>query len=151
MNPILAVDPGKRTGWATYSGIRPYFGEAGFSEFHEMAFAWLDACRHQEKTPLVVCERFVITGGTTKVSRGDTNWSIETIGVLRWITERFGFTFELQGAADAKRFGGDALLRRLGWWTRGSDHARDAGRHLALALARHHPTELDRLLRDAEN
>lgn len=141
MLPILAVDPGKMTGWATYSCGRAVFGEDQFMEFHRRAEAYLlrVPCR-------VICERFVIGGGTVRVARGDTNWSIETIGVLRYLCDREGAPFELQGAADAKRFGTDSLLRRLRWWTPGSDHARDAARHLALTLARHHPSELDRLL-----
>lgn len=144
---ILAVDPGKKTGWAVYDGTTPAFGELGFEEFHDHAHAWLLRSFTEGKPMSVVCERFVIMGSTVTKSRGDTNWSIETIGVLRWLCRRFKFSFELQGASDAKRFGSDNLLRKLDWWTPGSDHARDAARHLALALARHHPSELDAILR----
>jgi hypothetical protein len=137
--PILAVDPGKMTGWATWPG--PTFGQDEFMAFNERAATYLE----RANTTLVVCERFTIHPGTMTVSRGDTNWSIETIGVLRWACHRYGHPFELQGASDAKRFASNELLRQIGWWSRG-DHSRDATRHLCLALGRHAPAELDSLL-----
>lgn len=149
--PILTVDPGKLTGWGVYLDGQATFAHSEFMTFHGQALAWLDNCVVKDYKPLVVAERFVITANTIKKSRGDTNWSIETIGVLRFLCHRYGFDFELQGPSEAKKFGTDALIRKLGWWTRGSDHARDAARHLALALARHYPSELDRLLLDAEH
>lgn len=150
--PILTVDPGKKTGWGVYYGLgTAAFAHSEFEAFHEMAWTWFDNCVARDLQPLVVCERYVITANTVKKSRGDTNWSIETIGVLRFLCKKYRFQFELQGASEAKRFGTDALIRKLGWWTKGSDHARDAARHLALALARHNPSELDRLLLDAEH
>lgn len=139
---ILAVDPGKATGWGYYRDGQVEFGEIPF----DRCAAWADQFLSQAPQLLVVCERFVIMAGTLQTARTETNWSIELIGVLRYLSAKFGHDFELQGAGDAKRFGNDKLLRTLGWWTRGSDHARDAARHAALALARHSAEELDRLL-----
>jgi hypothetical protein len=149
---IVAVDPGKTTGWAILDGpLGIRFGESPFMEFHGRADNYLRLRHDTGHQVRVVCERFVITGGTVTVSRGDTNWSIETIGVVRYLADKYGHLFELQGAGDAKKLGSGELLRRLGWWSRGADHARDAARHLALALARHHPAEFDQLLVRSES
>lgn len=144
---ILAVDPGKATGWAIYREGRAYFGEHSFEDFPGFAWEYLNG----NDPLLVIAERFVIMAGTLQKARTETNWSIELIGVLRFISDMCGHDFELQGAGDAKRLGNDGLLRKLDWWTVGSDHARDAARHVALALARHAPEELDRLLLSSES
>lgn len=144
---ILTVDPGKATGWAILEFGSAYFGEERFEEFPEWAEEFL---RSREAGYLVVAERFVISQGTMTKARTEINWSIELIGVLRYLTRKYGHYLELQGAGDAKRFGSDKLLRRLGWWTPGSDHARDAARHLALALARRDAADLDRRLLSSE-
>lgn len=147
---ILAVDPGRATGWAVLEAGRAYFGEEIFEEFPGWADSFLRSRFDRGCRFLVVAERFVISGGTLTKARGDSNWSIELIGVLRYLARQYGHEFDLQGAGDAKRFGTDRLLRKLGWWTPGSDHARDAARHLALALARRDQADLDRRLLSSE-
>lgn len=131
-------------------GGSAYFGEEGFESFPEWAESFLRSRFDRGCQFYVVAERFVISGGTVTVARGDTNWSIELIGILRYLCRKYGHEFDLQGAGDAKRLGTDKLLRRLGWWTPGSDHARDAARHLVLALARREPNDLDRRLLSSE-
>lgn len=143
---ILTVDPGRATGWGVLEHGSVYFGEESFESFPE----WAEEFLRGRSGFLVAAERFVISQGTVTKARTDTNWSIELIGVLRYLTRKHGHEFLLQGAADAKRFGSDKLLRQLGWWTPGSDHARDAARHLALALARRDPADLDRRLLSSE-
>lgn len=150
MTRILTVDPGRATGWAVLEQGSAYFGEEEFELFPEWAESFLRSRFDKGCRFYVVAERFVISGGTVTVARGDTNWSIELIGVLRYLTRKYGHEFDLQGAGDAKRFGSDKLLRKLGWWTSGSDHARDAARHLALALGRRDPSDLDRRLLSSE-
>lgn len=150
MTRILTVDPGRATGWGVLENGEARFGEEGFESFPEWAEGFLYSAFQRGAEFEVVPERFVISQGTITKARGEANWSIELIGVLRYLARKYGHGFYLQGASDAKRFGTDKLLHRLGWWTPGSDHARDAARHLVLALARHDPTDLDRRLLSSE-
>lgn len=145
MTTILAVDPGGTTGYATFhveqwldpeqrAGSRTH-GEASFEEFEDMAYNWLWSEYRRGVSVTVVCERFVIMPGTMTKSRSEVNWSIETIGLLRFLCRRWGHEFVTQGVGDAKGLATNDLLRRIGWWARGEDHGRDALRHLVLWLA----------------
>ena len=84
---------------------------------------------------VIVCERFIITAQTGKLSQAP--WSLEQIGALRFFAHRLGIPFELQSAADAKRFATEDKLRRAAWARpKGAGHARDAQRHLLVYLVR---------------
>ena len=149
---ILAVDPGRTTGWATYTpglpSAVPSAEQAIDVEFIDRVIPWIADVA--TRTPLrIVVERFVISGGTMRKSRGDENWSIEQIGLLRHHARWAGAEFDLQSAGDAKKFATDARLKEIGWWMKGRDHANDALRHLLLNVARHHPEDLDRMLTTA--
>lgn len=128
---ILAVDPGLRSGLAWWVG-----GDWGTTILDPMptldfAFEELD----NAPVDLVVCESYTITAQTAKLSA--QNWSLELIGALRWQCYTAGVEFHLQKPADAKNFVPDARLRQLDMWSPGTeDHARDATRHLILALAK---------------
>ena len=83
-----------------------------------------------------MCESYVITASTLRKTRGE-NWSLESIGALRWMANKHRVEFVLQTPADAKRFADDRKLKAAGWYfpTPGG-HANDAARHLMLYLAR---------------
>lgn len=130
---MLTVDPGKITGWVLSRGADIIgVGEAPHLEFLTFAF---DEAR--AGLDLLVCEAFIIGPETLKKSRGE-NWSLEQIGALRWMAHAVGAgaQFVLQRPSDAKTTVTDDLLHALDWWHVGSDHARDALRHLALYLMR---------------
>lgn len=127
---VLAVDPGLRSGWACWSGGD---FQTGICDPMEL----LDFCseRMGYQPDLLACEAYKITARTAKLSA--QNWSLELIGALRWMCHRSSVPFVLQTPAEAKSFVPDQRLRDLGMWTPGKeDHARDATRHLVLALAK---------------
>jgi hypothetical protein len=136
---LVTCDPGKKTGWAALdtSNMASYTsGEMPFMDFLTWTWGWLP----QMHDAHIACERFVITGGTVRKSRGDLNWSIESVGVLRFMGAVLNVGFELQNAADAMKFCDDQRLRDVGWWFKGGDgHANDAGRHMLLLIARRWP------------
>lgn len=137
---IIAVDPGKTTGFSIHvPGNAPVTSEVPWLDFIDDAYKYVVVSK---QITTVVCERFVVSGRTVRVGRGDENWSAETIGALRWLCHRAGATFELQSASDAKKFAPDQRLRDVGWWTPGKQHANDASRHLLLYLARLDPALL---------
>jgi hypothetical protein len=152
MTTILSVDPGGTTGWCTFDAERfmserigPVPAEAEFADFLIRADHWLAS----NDRVTVVCERYVVSMETVKKSRGDVNWSMESIGVLRHLCRKYGHTFVLQNVADAKKLASNELLKQVGWWARGQDHGRDAIRHLILWLATNRPDVFKLLVQGA--
>lgn len=138
---IVAVDPGKITGVATWTPGR-------MSSWQEPTWYAIDriwTALDDGVVDVVVCEAYIITAATLRKTRGE-NWSLESIGALRWMSRRHGVEFVLQAPADAMRFADDAKLRRAEWYrpTPGG-HANDAARHLMTYLARN-DQELFKLL-----
>lgn len=140
---VVAVDPGKMTGVALVR-VTSIIKHYGF-EFPEDAAVdyYLDEIPVVLHNPLsdegveVVCESIIISTATAKKSQ-DVQASIRQIGVLQHLCRRKGIKFTLQPPSD-QAFGTDELLRALGWWTVGSDHARSASRHAAKYLAQTDP------------
>jgi len=139
---ILAVDPGKTTGWAfknTAEFSVPYTllegelpiqtGEYEWYEFLQRYESWIRA-GHIDVT---VCESFIITRETLKKTR--QNWSLEAIGAMRYLSMERGKEFVLQSPGEAKGFATPDKLKKLGWWPAGEDHAQDAARHLLTYVA----------------
>lgn len=136
---IFACDPGLRTGWASWvdgavqSGITDPMETGDVLEaFIEQTLAW------GAKPVEIVFESYTVTSQTAQKSQ--QHWSLELIGVGRWLARKHFVKFvePLQSPADAKRFCPDARLRAMNLWVPGGpDHERDARRHLVLRLAKH--------------
>lgn len=144
---IVGVDPGKMTGWASYrcSGDSFTSRQDPQDAFVDVIVPWIESTAWRTDV-LVICERFVVSSGTVRKSRGDENWSAEQIGVLRHTCRRYGVPFELQSPSDAMKFATNDRLKEIGWHLPGRDHANDAARHVLLGVARHRPLEVQRLL-----
>ena len=128
MSNILAIDPGKLSGWAYLSGDGSFF-QSGELDFAGIA-ALVEEYGRKPSVQLVV-ERFVI--GTTTGKRPDSNWSLEIIGLARWASILSGNPLVIQAPGNAKKFGLDGRLKVMGWWYKGgAGHANDAARHLLL-------------------
>lgn len=151
---ILAVDPGKMTGWAWYTGdpYRPIFGQTlGRHDFYgqveSMLFHELDV----ESIEIVV-ESYTITPASAKMSAQYDPLMI--IGALEKLARDNAWKFTLQPPSHAKRFMTNEALKKLGWWMSGAkyEHAMDAARHLGLYMVESkHPDAdaiLSRLLRE---
>lgn len=131
---VLAVDPGLRSGWALWcpDALDPPWEARVYDPMPLLAFTEQEL---DHGLNLVVCEAYRITAATAQKSQ--QHWSLELIGALRWLAYKAGVEFVLQTPAEAKSFVPDQRLRDLGMWTPGKeDHARDATRHLVLALAK---------------
>lgn len=137
---VLAVDPGKMTGYVIYQDGKRTEGEAPAEEFVKIAEKLIET----KEIDSVVCERFIISSQTGKLSQAA--WSLEQIGVLKYLCEKHGAPFTLQNAADAKLFASEDRLKTLKWSKpKGAGHARDAQRHLLLYLVKNDLID-DRLL-----
>lgn len=126
---IVAVDPGKTTGWAVYYEGAFSSGEMEdhmlFADFFEGS---LTMGPDFAKPTAIVCEDYIVTPETIKKSR--QNYSLELIGILRWFSHQAEIPFKLQTPAQAKKFATDDKLKKLDWFKGGKGHADDASRHL---------------------
>lgn len=130
MHNILAIDPGKLSGWALYNQDTQHFssGELEFIGIGRM----LENLAPRGDLQTVV-ERFSI--GTTTGKRPGANYPLEVIGLARYFSTKSGNPLKLQAPGDAKAFATNARLMAMGWWHQGgAGHANDAARHLMLYL-----------------
>lgn len=132
---VIGMDPGKLTGIAVHDGQR--ITDAWEAPL-DTALDWL-AHRVAQVQPgrlIVASERFIISGGTTRKSRGKINWSIEGNGVARALCRWYYHKYVDQDASAAKNFAPNDALRGADYYVRGCEgHANDAIRHVLLARA----------------
>lgn len=129
---IWSFDPGETTGWchlSVHEGTVSHFsyGETDHIGVGNMLFenqALATAAKKSEIELVFVCESYVQRPG-----KSPAPWSLETIGLLRYWTERNGVPFILQQPAEAKSLIKNDTIKRAGLWVVGQDHARDAVRH----------------------
>lgn len=139
---VLVVDPGPHVGVALYDSesglLNPVPYERGRANGMFNAFEAEPVLLYQEVEGWIHwCNVLVVEGFRISGPRATSaNETIEMIGVLRFLAARHGKTFVEQTPTDAMTFVSGDKLKRLGWWTRGSDHARAASKHLVLYLAR---------------
>lgn len=125
---VLAVDPGKTTGWCLWDKDT---GDLKFGEEQQFEFcSRAEALIADKSLDAVVCEAFIITVATAKKTQAP--WSLEIIGLLRYLCEKYEVPFILQTPSDAKRFSTNEKLKSIGWYVRGQGHATDSHRHLLL-------------------
>lgn len=140
---IIAVDPGKTTGFAviSYSGEAPALVVSKELAAYPFAMALSDELRaaREAGSPVeLVCERFIINAQTIKNSQAP--FSIEQIGIMKYVAYSNGHDPEkiyFQSPSDAKKLFTNDALKKLGFWhTGGGGHALDAMRHGLLRLAK---------------
>lgn len=73
----------------------------------------------------VVCEKFTITNKTA--SNSQAPWSLEVTGLVRWYTERYGFSLYQPRPSETMSLISNDVLKRAGLYVKG-EHARDAAR-----------------------
>jgi hypothetical protein len=131
---ILAVDPGKTTGLALFDGHSLTAWQAETWDAVEQVERFLD--RAAQLDDVLIVESFVIGQATLRKGRGE-NWSLESIGAIRYLHRRMGepCILHFQQASSVMRFATNEKLRAVGWWTQGQEHARDATRHILTYLA----------------
>lgn len=144
---VLAIDPGGHVGVACYDAQGGFLGREGFRAFEQTPAELYDVLDNWiEWAEIVVVEGFIITGRRAR----DSNLTIEMIGVVKYLAARWNRRVVEQKPGDAPRFVTNDMLKNLGWWTTGSDHARSATKHLVLYLARTGVLREELLLSDAE-
>ena len=121
------------TGWAYLSREDNVFA-SGQSEFLEICDFVYEQGRLHRSELVLVAESFMI--GPQTVKNTQAPWSLEVIGVARYVSQHFTKRdLVLQAPASAKRFASDARLKHMDWYKPGKGHANDASRHLLTVLA----------------
>lgn len=148
---LLSVDPGLATGVCFLDISLPDPVILWTDEIDEASLAFRveeilsEGCVDGKNTVEVVVEKFTITPQTGKLSSAP--WSLEHIGVIRYLCRKYNATFLLQTPADAKNFVPNERLKALGLWHRGGEgHALDALRHAVLYMVRKRGWRPDNLL-----
>lgn len=139
---IIAVDPGKMTGWASFTLGEFHSGQTESAPY----LMWFDETLQRGIRPIIVCEDFIYTAATAKKTR--QTWSTESIGVLRFLSAKYGLTFTLQAPVDAKKFATNDKLKSMDWYTpTKGGHANDAARHLLLYCVKNNLIDPRQLLK----
>lgn len=126
---VLWLDPGRTTGWATiHCDETEYSCDAGETDFQGIGSLIDDFCRHYGDTALVGYESYLGRGGTPKYAH-------EVIGVARYLANRSGTRIAEAPAAN-RVIVTLPMIQALGCYSRGEQHANDAGRHLVAWLLR---------------
>lgn len=133
---VVTFDTGFQTGVAYWNALER--SHRAWDAPYEEAMDWFDDWSAGTAFPIglvVIAERITISATTHK--KGDQVLSsVEQIGALKHLSRRRGFKYVgKQTPAEAKSFSNDGKLKAMGWWTVGTDHARDASRHLMLYLS----------------
>lgn len=154
---VMAVDPGKATGFAmcllepddTILDVRAweqYTHETACRDMRDFMpwsrFSDRLYSENQEVTRYdLVMEDFRISMGTARKTQA--RWSLELIGVGRWMCDENACSFYLQQPAEAKTFAPDERLKQMDsivsgfWHPTSGGHANDALRHLLFWLVKH--------------
>lgn len=129
---ILGVDPGKKSGVALLDLLLETCEgeEVAFDAYGSYLESLVDKYR-----PAVVSEAFVMNANTIKNTQAP--WSLEAIGVARYMAGKYGCPFEVQPQSSAKRFATDERLKRLGWRRPGKGHLADGQRQALLFAVRY--------------
>lgn len=126
---IVGADPGKMTGLTTYDTLNGTSAIAELPAFNAVRYVW----NVIEGAPVVVCcERYDITGQTSKKSRQHD--ALKVTGALEYKCLMHGAKFVQFGRADAKTFGTDKKLREMKMLT-DLVHGNDAARQVLMYLA----------------
>lgn len=148
MTHLLAIDPGKMTGWAeiTYTDSEitsMNTMEVPMDTIWELLGGVLDD-EDRTKPDVIVIEDFKITAGTGKL--GSPDWSLRIIGAAEYLGFKHGIPVVKQYPSNAKAFSTNDKLRAVQMWHKGgAGHANDALRHAMLYMVKHSWRD-DRLL-----
>lgn len=124
---IIAIDPGKANGWATFELSTRSF-KSGEGDFDQTCALLRWAVREVGGPLQVLCERFTITPETHKNTPAP--WSLEMQGVARYFASMTDCDYILADRSTTKNFAFNGRLKALGWFKGGEGHADDAARVL---------------------
>lgn len=130
---VLGVDPGKKTGVALFDLFFETMVDGWEVLDDKLGFLLEETI--DKYRPAVVSEAFVINSATVRNTQAP--WSLEGIGIARYLSRKYGVHFEVQPQSSAKRFATNERLHALGWYVPGRGHLADAQRQVLLYVTKH--------------
>lgn len=134
---VLALDPGKTTGVATWHAGEFFIEQAQYSPLalYNRLWAW--------SPEVIVYESFVYIPG---LGHADLT-PVELIGIIKMYHEMFGSDLHSYTPHIGKAFWTDDKIRSIGLWKKGQRHGMDALKHLLKYLTEEekNPTWLNAL------
>ncbi len=140
------IDPGKMTGIASWDSQSSVFTSLEVTDLKSLG-QWIELLVSVNDYELrrtdflddrldieLGWERYIITPGNTRQGLG--YWSIEAIGVARYLALKHDFTILTPQISSMMSFSTDARLKLIGWYKPGKPHANDAARHLMRYMLR---------------
>lgn len=134
---ILSIDPGDRTGLATYNTETHEFRSWEVAPIDTMlSTVYRRIVNHQVE--LVILENFIIHADTCKKKKPE-RWPLEMVGAIRWMCYDCQIKMILQTPSQ-KDWMDDDKLKRIGWYKGSSvkldteGHSDDAARHIGVYL-----------------
>lgn len=138
MTHLIAIDPGKMTGWAEITYDSSTISEVTTAELtvEEVMEVLLNGIDIDQNLPdAIVIEDFRITTGTGKL--GSPDWSLRLIGMAEYLAFKYDIPLIKQFPSNAKAFSTNNKLRAVGMWHSGGEgHANDALRHAMLYMVK---------------
>ena len=140
MTNLLAIDPGKMTGWSELSYTSNNYtlhstAELSVDEVWEVLVNGLDVPEGPHPDVIVI-EDFKITTGTGKL--GSPDWSLRLIGAVEYLGFKYDIPVVKQYPSNAKAFSTNDKLRAVDMWHKGgAGHANDSLRHAMLYMVKH--------------
>lgn len=123
---VIWFDPGLTTGWALLS--HDGWFDSGQAGFHDMGEMLCNEADIYGPTLWVGWELYNVTQGGGQ--SGTPKYSLETIGMLKWICHAYGVTVLKPVPSASRKLGDELKLKKLNWRKRGQVHANDAAMHL---------------------
>lgn len=133
---IIWIDPGQKTGIAEYNLTTGLITTVIETPDFQRVGDFLSNLHYLAPRPVAIgWENFIISAATAKKTQAP--WSLEVIGVCRWLALSYGWTI-LQPQAPADRhLGKKEWVDALGWCPRGArDDGMSACQHLLAYLLR---------------
>lgn len=133
---ILAVDPGKATGWATLEPGMNFAFNSGEVEGGALGFgSWVASALNTDHVLWeVVCEKFTVG----EMTKGKTKQydALYLNGFLEVYCHLLGVQFTRHLVSNVKKFAPNSKLKKLGWYRGGAGHADDAARHMLAYISK---------------
>ena len=133
---IIAFDPGKATGFTTYSPEFDSFASSELKDRHQFC-EWMRANLNKNHFDVVVAEKFTISRRTIT-----TKIDYSALNILGWVEHECydrNISFIFQTPAQIKStntIATDENLKKIGWYTpTKGGHANDAARHMLVYLS----------------
>lgn len=147
MKVLVGIDPGLATGLCVINiddldnPVPVEDAELDLPDFYRKLE---QLAKHYGDDMQMVIESFIITPQTAKLSQAP--WSLENIGVARFIGWKYGIPITFQKPAD-KPFASNERLRKVGFWVKGAEgHSNDAYRHALIWIANTNPDWTKKLI-----